>query len=249
MAGGGDGVELPLSASTDVRAAGSRSKYKKPLAEYVTVYGTTVRPIKRWIEIGKAATPVDLPPLDEPALMAAWWDNHMTTRVPAKLLAFAQGASDPGESTDALNVHEIDMSDLDSLKSARRYAAAIDKKLSAAYLKGQRADIRSWQKDLNEALDSVRKLEAAERAAQKESREVLPRGEVCSEIAQLVEVFRQMRSTMRRRITARLADLPAELLERIGNAIDRERENEDSVLRQLTNIGSVAEVVLKLEAV
>ena len=74
--------------------------YKKPrLRDYEPIYGTTVRQLKRWLAIGRKCDPVDLPPLDEPSAMAAWWErmqaaNHLKHTVPAKLLKHEEKKSE-----------------------------------------------------------------------------------------------------------------------------------------------------------
>lgn len=236
--------------------AGDRSQYKKHLRDYVPIYERHLRVIKGWIAVGKKAVDgngrpaPDLPPLDDPPLMAAWWEKHMTQRVPAKLLSFAVTARTQGEErkAESVNVEDINVDNLNSLRQARRYLVAIDRNLSAAYATGDEAGIRRWQKPFNEASESVRKLEAAEREAAKARGDVLPRSEVFTELSQLLELLRQMRSTMRRRISTRLSDLGPALLERIGAAIDLEREGEDIVLRQAAIFRSIEEVHFQLEA-
>jgi hypothetical protein len=198
-----------LPAKAPLRVPG-RVAYRKHLRDYVTVFDTKVRQIKRWVAAGKAAVDdngdpcPDPPPLDDPPAMAAWWEKHMTQRVPAKLLSLAVAATLPAnqesDRTESVNVNELNVDELNSLRQARRYLAALDAKLTAAYAGGDEAAIRRWQKPFNEALESVRKLEASERDAAKAAGEVIPRAELFSELSQLIEVLRQMQSTMRRRI-------------------------------------------------
>lgn len=243
-----------------VGAATKPAHYQKPLRDYVPTFDRHLRVIKGWVAVGKKAldgngNPApDLPPLDDPPAMAAWWERHMKQRPPAKLLSLAVAArtqplsSEAREKSEPVDVSKIDIDNLDSLRQARRYLAAVDQKLSAAYAAGDEAQIRRWQKPFNEALDSARKAEAAQREAAKAAGDVIPKAELFSDLSQLLEVLRQMRSTMRRRICARLADLGPELLERIGVAIDLERESEDGVLRQLKQFRSIEEVHFQLEA-
>lgn len=59
-----------------------RAKYLHPLEHYASVFGRKVRMIKVWIATGRDAVPMELPPLDEPMKMKAWWIRQMKNRVP-----------------------------------------------------------------------------------------------------------------------------------------------------------------------
>jgi hypothetical protein len=78
--------------------AGARpgARWKRPVAGYEEIYGTKTRAIMRWISIGRAAG--DLPPLDDPIGLVAWWERHMTWRVPAKIQEAAGRARGTGAS-------------------------------------------------------------------------------------------------------------------------------------------------------
>lgn len=72
---------------------GGKAKYGRPLEEFATVYGQSDRTIKRWIRTGKeAATGADLPPLDSPGDMPAWWARHYKHRCPSEILEAARRA-------------------------------------------------------------------------------------------------------------------------------------------------------------
>lgn len=73
----------------------ARAKYAHPLVHYESIYGTKLRAIKRWIAIGRDATARELPPLDEPARMKAWWVRCMSQRVPEKLATLASTMPEP----------------------------------------------------------------------------------------------------------------------------------------------------------
>ena len=70
----------------------TRDHYAKPLAEYEPVYGYKVRNFKKWLQIGRACEPMDLPPLDDPAEMPAWWKRRMKQRCPERLLTVMAAA-------------------------------------------------------------------------------------------------------------------------------------------------------------
>jgi hypothetical protein len=74
----------------------TRDTYRKALADYEPFYGVKPnegRTIKRWIKRGRERTPTDLPPLDQPELMASWWSRNMKWKVPDRLLAFGKIAT------------------------------------------------------------------------------------------------------------------------------------------------------------
>lgn len=73
----------------------SRARYLHPLDHYESIYGTKARAMKRWIAIGRDASPPELPPLDEPSRMKMWWVRCMSQRVPDKILALAKGPPPP----------------------------------------------------------------------------------------------------------------------------------------------------------
>lgn len=68
-----------------------RASYLHPLEHYETIYGRKVRMIKLWIATGRDAVPMELPPLDEPPKMKAWWIRQMKHRVPLDIEQLAGG--------------------------------------------------------------------------------------------------------------------------------------------------------------
>lgn len=80
----------PAPSPQSVASRVTRGKYQHPLEHYESVYDLKAnkgRTIKRWVATGRKKE--DLPPLDEPARMAAWWGRCMTWTVPARLLTLA----------------------------------------------------------------------------------------------------------------------------------------------------------------
>ncbi len=76
--------------------------YSRRLEDYQAQYSTDVRNIKKWIARGRSAEAgADLPPLDDPDKMIAWWERHMAHRVPAKLLEAKAAAGPCREATRA----------------------------------------------------------------------------------------------------------------------------------------------------
>jgi hypothetical protein len=98
----GDDSAPPLNLTAEQAAASPRAHYAAKLADYVPIYRRQLRVIKRWIEKGRAANPPELPPLDDPEAMLAWWPRNMEWKVPDDLLAAASAAKarrDPPAST------------------------------------------------------------------------------------------------------------------------------------------------------
>lgn len=68
-------------------ARGGRPKlYAQALPHYVPIYSTELRQIKNWLKLGRGLTPPELPPLDQPQAMMAWWAKAYPNRsVPEKI--------------------------------------------------------------------------------------------------------------------------------------------------------------------
>lgn len=79
------------------RIVGSKVAYPRQLSFYAVLYGLDatngVRTLKRWIAAGKAAEPMDLPPLHRPEKMPAWYGRRMAHRCPDNILLAAQKAA------------------------------------------------------------------------------------------------------------------------------------------------------------
>lgn len=75
--------------------AGRRApvKYPKSLAHYAAVYGKSVRSIGYYIEAGRTHPMGEqLPPLDDPEKMPAWWSGVMDQACPRSILEAASAA-------------------------------------------------------------------------------------------------------------------------------------------------------------
>jgi hypothetical protein len=81
---------LPSASAVERRV--TKERFTHSLDHYATVYGYAVRNVKKWLGIGREKTPLDLPPLDTPALMPAWWTRNMKQRCPPRLLQAASAA-------------------------------------------------------------------------------------------------------------------------------------------------------------
>lgn len=78
----------------------ARTGYLLEQREYAARYKTSDRTIKRWVKTGKLGG--ELPPLDAPQAMPAWWARFYKQRVPPCILEAAQASTaEPGASVVA----------------------------------------------------------------------------------------------------------------------------------------------------
>ena len=74
-----------------VLSPSGKARYGRPLEEFAKVYSQSDRTIKRWIRTGKVCvTGADLPPLDCPGDMPAWWARHYKHKCPSEILEAAR---------------------------------------------------------------------------------------------------------------------------------------------------------------
>jgi len=57
-----------------------RTGCSRPLKDYVAIYSTALRTVKRWVATGKEKG--DRPPLDDPEGMMAWWSRVSPQKAP-----------------------------------------------------------------------------------------------------------------------------------------------------------------------
>lgn len=86
-----DGFALELSGAPVAASPG----YARALKHYVPIFERSLRLLKGWIADGRDANPPELPPLDRPEEMLAWWHRVKKNRAPDVLrrLAAAGGKS------------------------------------------------------------------------------------------------------------------------------------------------------------
>ncbi|MDF3058539.1 MAG: hypothetical protein K0R17_2754 [Rariglobus sp.] len=87
-------LESPPSASaqSEQEAAAPRhgpARYDFPYEHYLPIFRCSLRTLKNWVGAGREVQPADLPPLDNPELMANWYARRMKNRVPDHLVALA----------------------------------------------------------------------------------------------------------------------------------------------------------------
>ena len=207
--------------------------YKLPYKSYAPFYGLNeesgARTIKRWVKIGKNATPPDLPPLDEKEKMAAWWRRHMQQKPPESLLEIER-VSPPREaapsphlpvnpqpldpssnSTPAaenrvtsIDPRAMDINQIDPLRDQLGLMMTYKKHLDDANIAGDSDEIRRWNPLYESALTSFVTLRRSEQAENKASGKSLNRDMVLTELHQLIETLRTMHSAMGAKILSEL---------------------------------------------
>ena len=157
----------------------TRDHYAKQLAEYEPVYGYKVRNLKKWLQIGRKCEPIDLPPLDAPAEMPAWWKRRMKQRCPARILAAASRtakapdvptAAEPAEAPAPAAGPPMPASDDEALQGTG-YAAMLARAVNT-----ERVAWKAWQDTLKavpfNAADEEQRRRAYDRASE-QARKVL----------------------------------------------------------------------------
>jgi hypothetical protein len=233
------GPSSPGAKEAVQRATNTRkhAKYPKKLPEYAAFYGKDERTIKRMIRRGKELG--DLPPLDEPSKMAAWWRRSMDHDVPDWLLGFVDNSgADPRASSgdgasrsgDSFGEGELDGTsrsrDLTKIKSldiaenveALRQTHAINKHLLDEALHASEPNdtlISLRRKNFEGSFELLRKAEITLIEIQKQRGNLLDREQVQTEQAQLFETLRLMRETMTPRVMATLEQILPRRLQRV----------------------------------
>lgn len=224
-----------------------RVRYAKDnLSDYETVFATKVRQIKNWIATGRAAEQPELPPLDAPHEMAAWWAKHMKQKVPAKLMLLAsqkRSGSDGAATATTIDLTKLESAAGDALRQARAIRMAAETHLSQAYASGKDEQIEIHQRRWIRAVEQERKLEGAAREDAKATGALIPKAELLPELSAYLEVGKQMKRSARRRICAKFQfDLSPALLEALGAEIEKELARGDAVLRQLKSFRDLDEI-------
>jgi len=201
-------------------APAARSAYPEKLAVYARIFAHDERSVKRWIKRGREAIGgPDLPPLQDPPKMLAWWAKHFDRRCPPEIVAAAREVQALSPAVVAPPVVDNTPSPLtppadppasaalggygDMLDRVRRAEAAAGRefeRLSAesgdARDEGKiAAALRSWKG----LADQLRELERDARKIQEASGEILPTAEVRRVLADLHgPIVNGMRSILRR---------------------------------------------------
>lgn len=143
----------------------TKETYQRKLEDYESIYGQKpnhARTIKRWIKLGRDCTPPDLPPLDDPASMPAWWMRHMKQRVPPKILAAAGGSkADPPPPAEQPGTASVDPPPATADQSQKPHPAKPARKPVETHEIGFAAKLRQAEQDVADALADKAAAEAA----------------------------------------------------------------------------------------
>lgn len=250
------GPSAPGAKEAVQRAQTTRkhAKYGQKLSEYAPIFGQTDRTVKRWIRRGKELG--DLPPLDTPERMAAWWRRCMDHQVPDKLLGFLQSAvpdphagtaeagSPAGSGEGGRDFSQVKSLGIRENVEALRQTHAINKHLLDEALQGQTPNdslTQLRQKNFERSFELLRKGEQTLVDLEKQRGGLIDRELVAGEIAQLLESLRMMRETMPRRILIELEKLQPRRLQRVFRAletsllpaVEKARTDEENIFRNL----------------
>lgn len=197
---------------------------------YAAVFNQTPRTINRWIAHGKAQG--ELPPLDDPAEMPAWWVRHMKHRPPAELLIAVpaaqavssvkeEPASVTGDTPPAPTPAVIPASL--GMGGALMRMRLAESDAAAKYLEAQgaaepnEAEIEMRRRAWERMTESLRKLEKDSPNILKESGDLLPRDEVIRELTQLLSVVGLTWRSFAKRMFPRLAGLSVDQADQLWN--------------------------------
>jgi len=178
--------------------------YQKTNVWYGKVYGAKERTIKSWRRVGVDCG--EMPPLDDPALMIRWWQDHRKHRVPKGLVDAAAKAwpvviEKPVEEKvepDPEMVDPVDLSDVQGvsdmgLEQMRQVVAMRAANVAAAYKAGNELKINAAQKRFEDSSKTLRMLEKSAVELSKMGGDLVSKKEMESELApmlrQLAESF------------------------------------------------------------
>lgn len=159
------------------KATHTRQAFQKEQKEYAAIYEQSDRTIKRWIAKGRLEN--DLPPLDSPSQMPAWWPRHYKHKVPEGILNAAKktdslpapmelspSISSPTSDGEGIEIGRGFSEMLERVKEAE--AEASREYLSAVKKNPDDARIPALRKTWNEFSKQLRELE-------RDSHEILSR--------------------------------------------------------------------------
>lgn len=222
------------------------AKYAKKLPDYFDTYETGDRGLKYWIRKGKLLG--DLPPLDDPPLMAAWYRRCMPSQqVPDKLLASEKpaitdplaGSSEPaviaksGEPTggtggggtsaprDFSQVKSLGLAD--NVEALRQTHAInkqlLDEALAADPPNDNMTQLR--QKNFERSFELLRKAESSLVELQKLRGNLVDIESVRTELSQFLESLRLMRETMPHRIVIEMERILPRRFQRVARLLEK----------------------------
>lgn len=143
--------------------------YGQPLQAYATRFGYSLRAIKRWVALGRDRE--DLPPLDDPAEMAGWWERmrqagQLKWKVPEVFSGSGTKEPKKGAVSPAKEAESARRAEESASEKPLGFAAALRRAQEAERLAHER-----WQEELRKEGDEFdpisekRRAEAWDRAA------------------------------------------------------------------------------------
>jgi hypothetical protein len=215
--------------------------------------------VKRWVRRGKELN--DLPPLDQPELMASWWRRCMDHQVPDVLLALAPPsgagvASKPSSSAEGeldqtarlpRDFSQITGLGIEANVEELRRSHAINNQLLTEALHDTAPNentIALRQRNYERTFELLRKAESTLIDLQKQRGDLIDRESVRTELANVFEALRLMRETMPRRILIELEKISPKRLARIFRllekyllpAAEKARADEENIFRNLETL-------------
>jgi hypothetical protein len=256
------GPDSPAGQAAAKGALSTRkhAKYARTYPEYSKTYEVELsgRVVKRWVRRGKELN--DLPPLDQPELMAGWWRRCMDHQVPDVLLALVKpprvGASkEPPSSTESKSEdpsHPRDFSQVtglgieENVEELRRSHAINNQLLTEALHDGAPNEntISLRQRNYERTFELLRKAESTLIDLQKQRGDLIDKEGVRTELSQFLESLRLMRETMPHRITIEMERILPRRFQRVARllekylvpATEKARADEESMFRNLETL-------------
>ena len=233
--------ELVLT-SDDVTDRISQSE----LEELGQKYNRGWRQLRRWISIGRESG--DQCPLRDPKQLLQWWRRRMKQQPPAHIVRLALSASSspmqsaaseqggvPLQLETPIDLKAIESTEGEHVRLVRRLALGIYNQLEIAYGRGG-AEIDSLSRRYEKVLETLRKLEIADREAQRQRGQLLPIAQVERDAATAADMLRSMRDSMVRRVLEQCSFLKPDAKNKVASAIEKARKAEDRIFRNLRRL-------------
>jgi hypothetical protein len=233
-----DSSELALTA--DIEVADRLSQVElQPLAKK---FNRGWRQVRRWISLGRERG--DPCPVHNPDLLLQWWRRNMRRMPPAHIVRLAVDASvpngaqavpSPPSMETPIDLKTIDLAEGDQVRQMRRLVQGIYSALEQGYLRGS-PEIDSLSRRYEKASDMLRKLEIADREAQRQRGGLLPREQVERDATTMAEMLFVMRESMVRRVLELCPGLSAEHRQMVADAIAKVRAYEDKMFQRIDKL-------------
>ncbi len=177
------------SAQTELGMEVERKPGSRTAAEYGARYGLSVRQVMRYRKRGRDVE--ESPPFDDPLALLAWCERWMTYKPAAGIRKAAEEAQlsnwtvdeSMKEAETVETVPSVDIGDVEGvvdlgLPTMRKIVAVKGQALSQAYAGEDKGARRTAEKEFNEAVESLRKLEATQLQLAKAGGDLVPWDEV-----------------------------------------------------------------------